>query len=214
MTTDGTAEFLGAFALADGFPVAGASKYYASPKDGYGVFNGVNWIARDTRLGLLSEDGTEKFQVTTEDLVRIAGFEDGYWTFYSNYADGQKYCNVGKQMVVSVTSDGVKSDYMLLDFSRGIFEEVEYDSENTENLATNVEDMIVARYHYIGLNDSGRYLASDGERWFYIDSNGTVVKSYQAASEFVNGYAAVMEEDGLAYLIDCEFPYKPRVMAT
>jgi hypothetical protein len=58
---------------------------------------------------------------------------------------------------------------------------------------------------YVGINTEKYWLATkDYSTWDYIDHSGKVVKTYEDATDFFNGYA-VVKENGKGYLIDENF---------
>ena len=54
------------------------------------------------------------------------------------------------------------------------------------------------------LSDTGYYMAGVDNDFFYVDRTGKKVADYKDCASFLDGYALVIEEDGMAYLVDEE----------
>ncbi len=119
----------------------------------------------------------------------------------SFYDDGQWYANKGTQVVMRgfVTYGGEDHTDYLVDFSKARTDEL--------GNVLNLSDLILAEYPYISLAGDGYYAASDGESWFYLNEQGSMVNSarWTDCSGFYDGYALVVEEDGMAYVVDKNF---------
>lgn len=182
-----------------------------NPKGKYGAIManlfGNHWV------GLLSTDGDKEYRADILEMIAMYEIPSNNGCNYNviYYSeDGATYYNRGMQIVIYIESndDGSKH-YFLADFSKVKEEEKkienEYDFEATEPVVTNLEDVIIAHYDYIGLSASGNYLASMDGDWFYIDEKGEVVRDYVDCSDFVGEYALVVEKDGMAYVVDTKF---------
>ena len=210
VSPNGGAQLIYENRFVSGIP-GGQVHYLNSPRDGYGVMFTHNDIDYTTKIGLLDVEGKELVLVEPKKLIAMNEHAANMAIRYY-YVNGQYYCNDEKRIVI-VLEDGEGNviECMLLELSKAEIEMKEVwlgDKEylcGTEPLVVNVEETVIARYEFIVLCDSGRYLASDGEQWFYMDSLGKISKSYQDASAFRNGYAVVIDEDGYAYFIDKEF---------
>lgn len=121
------------------------------------------------------------------------------------YRDGETYYSRGSQIVIEGSntrgSDAKRTCY-LLDLTNAKLRTFGTEGE----YVTNPSDLILAQYDYIALSDSGYYLASDGESWFYLNERGQKVdQTFLDCSRFYNGYSIILDTDGMAYLIDTEF---------
>ncbi len=178
--------------------------------NGYGAAEAQSYNLKGLRAGVLSEDGKEMCLVDVQKLFKKVGIsKDSSWEYSAYYnEEGNWSANRGKQVVLKVQDDGTER-YLLLDFSKAKYAESKYvdnwDMTYKEKLVSNISDIVIADYNYIGLSDSGKYLASDGKSWFYIDEKGKVLSSYVDCSAFYNGYALATKEDGKAYVIDEKF---------
>ena len=123
-----------------------------------------------------------------------------YWP-KSYYTDGGWYANSKSLIVLRGTDYGEENTYMdfLIDISRA--------QTDASGWVTNLPEMVLAQYPEIDLTGDGYCLASDGESWFYLDEQGSRVNTPQWAdcSAFYGGYALVLEEDGMAYVVDKNF---------
>jgi len=184
---------------------------YLNPGDEYGAIKancfGNHWI------GILSRDGAKEYRADILEMIAVYEIPSRNGCNYKvlNYGnEGITYFNRGMQVVIYIESNDDGSEhYFLADFSKATVEEKqienEYGFKATAPVVTNLEDVILARYDYIKLSASGNYLAAEGDDWFYIDKKGKIVKDYADCSDFVGDYALVVEEDGMAYVIDTEF---------
>jgi len=190
---------------------SGEVAFAYAPRGEYGVFYLMNWY-EGLRVGLLSTDGTEVSLIAYQDLEELFGVESASsvsvpWT----WDDGVRYGNMDQQIVVSVVNeDGIRSKEALLDFSKAEYAEFDVynyanEVETTEVRVSNLLDIVVAQYDSISLNGSGNYLVEEGEDEFYINAQGEKVADYVKCSSFYNGYAAVIKEDGMVYLVDESF---------
>lgn len=164
------------------------------------------------RAGLMNGDYNELLLFDIQEFYAHIGASENATFSYLNGADANgDYTNVGKLLVVKV-SDGDKETAYLLDFSKAKYKTVKTDIyvdelsfTYEENLVSNIDEVVVASHEKIYINDCGYYLASDGDTWFFIDNTGKKVAEYVDASEFRGGYAAVIDEEGMAYLVDTNF---------
>lgn len=165
-------------------------------------------------FGLLDE--TDVHMIWYTDLMEIGLLEVFYPEYKTYLRDGLWLCNRGTQIVV--TDDEDHSTCVLLDLSRADTAPAVQESDmHYGNAATylpaqpagritNIEDVVLAVYDDIQLSDSGIYLASDGDSWFYLDENGQRIdQNFLDCSAFYNGLAIVIDTDGMAYLINTEF---------
>ena len=158
----------------------------------------------------MSADGTKHYTVSIDELFQLIyqfnPAEDVEWENWSYaiknvYEDGMYGGNYQKQVVLELKYQDKsefeeKSSRDLTDFGGQKY----YDYS-----VTNLKDIIVAQYEYIRMSPDGYYLAGTEDDWFYIDKTGVVVADFKDCSDFRNGYALIIEEDGLAYLVDKEF---------
>lgn len=138
----------------------------------------------------------------TPDTAFSASYiEDTYINGY--FRDGLLCFSKGKQMVYGDSQKGI---CYLLDFSNAKTTSARKGSNRPAGRVTNLQKLILAEYNYIRLSDSGYYQAFDGENWFYLDESGKKVEqSFLNCGAFYNGYAVVLDVDGMAYLIDTGF---------
>ena len=209
------------FAQSDGYiPMAGGQIHFS-----FGLIDAVSgqtvWSeALVTQIAENYEDyGTLSNNDYTPDTVIIAvASEDPFINGY--FRDGLLCFNKEMQMVYGDKRRGI---CYLLDFSKaktaparegyqvtsGGYGGGTYSYNVPDRPAgrvTNLRDLIVAEYVSIQLSDSGYYLASDGESYFYLNERGQKVdQAFLDCGYFYNGYAIVLDTDGMAYLIDTEF---------
>jgi len=168
---------------------------------------GNHWI------GLLSTDGTEECRADILEMIALYEIPSNNGCSYnatSYWHEGVKYYNRGMQVVIYIESNDDGSEHcFLMDFSKAKTEdrkiENEYEIEVIQPVVTNLKDVIVAHYDDIYLSESGNYLASKDDDWFYINSKGEVIADYVDCSEFVGDYALAVEDDGMAYVVDTKF---------
>lgn len=105
------------------------------------------------------------------------------------YVDGAFVWYYGPHMVFVTDEKDV-----LVDFSK-----------NTNGGQINsAKEIVTAVYDYIAMADENYWLVQSGEKWGYIDHDGSEIAMFQDAGDFVGGYALVME-DGEAWLINEDF---------
>ncbi|MBQ8800634.1 MAG: hypothetical protein IJZ55_13855 [Lachnospiraceae bacterium] len=161
-------------------------------------------------IGLLSEDGTKEYRADLFELMELCGIPEEVGCSYSPkgyYTNGGWYYNLGEQVVAQLTTDD-ETKYLLLDFSKAKQEKREARGsygEASYEMVSNLDDVVVAQYDYIVLSPTGNYLAAMGDDWFYINAKGKIVADYEDCSDFVGNYAMVLEDDGLAYVVDKKF---------
>lgn len=169
-----------------------------SARDGYIV--GTPWLEASL-LRIHDLNAGESIQL---DMYSLEGDPVdciyGFWP-QSYYDCGQWYINRGTSLVLrGSTYDGTEEQMdFLIDFSRA--------QTDASGDVTNEQELVLAKYPYIKLAGDGYYTASDGEAWFYLDEQGNRVDSPEWAdcSGFYQGYALVLEKDGMAYLVDRDF---------
>lgn len=164
-----------------------------------------NWPAYASRDGGLAayawgvylhtffDFNTMKWYTFGSELPQELAFESESIHYY--YSNGKPYGNKGSQMVVSNKSGRC----FLLDFSRAQTDAAGY--------VLNMQEVVLAEYDTITLCSQGFIYAEDGGNQFYLDENGSPVTSFRprSCSSFYDGYAAVIDNDGLAYIIDSDF---------
>lgn len=119
----------------------------------------------------------------------VSFFVDGGWQF-----------NLGSLIAVkknSFTEDSV-NQYALVDVSK-------FGSKESNYIESLPKKTVLYTGAYVGINTEKYWLATkDYSTWDYIDHSGKVVKTYEDATDFFNGYA-VVKENGKGYLIDENF---------
>jgi len=172
-------------------PDEGEVSFYRAPLGQYGVV-----YLNDLHLGVINVDGSElnKFYIfDLLDTLKLKNIAKYYIDTF--YIDGAYVANVEKKMVMYFSdAEGKYTSYYLLDFDKT---EKEY--------VRDLSDVIVAEYEQISLSDVGIHYAYDGKEYLYIDDNGTVLARYKDCSPFYNGYAAVIDKSGDAYIINTKF---------
>lgn len=160
---------------------------YAS-EDGY-----LAAYAWDVLLHTLFDCNTMKWYTFGLELPEDLLFESEYIHYY--YSNGKAYGNKGMQMVISNEA----GRYSLLDFTRA--------RTDASGYVLNMPEVVIAEYDYIELCGEGYCYAEEGDRQFYLDENGRPVTSFQPVrcSAFYDGYAAVIDSDSLAYIVDADF---------
>lgn len=116
-------------------------------------------------------------------------FVDGGWQF-----------NLGSLIVVNKISfsDDSISQCVLVDVSK-------LGSKGSNYIESLPKKAVLYTGAYVGINTEKYWLATkDYSTWDYIDHSGKVVKTYEDATDFFNGYA-VVKENGKGYLIDENF---------
>jgi len=222
--TEGTSKWLRYQDVSEG-DFSSVFKFSAAPNDGFLRIWGGGYVTYDEEwfpcsVGLMSVDGTKYYAASIDELFQLiyqfAPAEAPEWENWNysllNVYEDDIYCgNYQKQVVLELEYKD-ESVCVLLDFAKAEYAETSsrdltdvggtkyYDYE-----VTNLKDIIVAQYDHIRMSADGYHLASQGDKWFYIDESGAVIAEYKACSEFRNGYALVMEDDGLAYLVDKGF---------
>ena len=118
-----------------------------------------------------------------------AFFIDGGWQF-----------NLGSLIAVkknSFTEDSV-NQCVLVDVSK-------LGSKGSNYIESLPKKAVLYTGAYVGINTEKYWLATkDYSTWDYIDHSGKVVKTYEDATDFFNGYA-VVKDNGKGYLIDENF---------
>ncbi len=121
------------------------------------------------------------------------------WSIQEYYSDAQWYGNRGMQMVLCLQYQDGNSKSFLLDFSGAEL--------NEYREVTNLSDIILAEYEYIELTEKGWYLAAEEGKYFYLDEQGSRIDMPDMVdcSAYYNGYAMIVEGDGMAYVVDMDF---------
>ena len=116
-------------------------------------------------------------------------FVDGGWQF-----------NLGSLIVlnkISFSDDSI-SQCALVDVSK-------FGSKESNYIESLPKKAVLYTGAYVGINTEKYWLATkDYSTWDYIDHSGQVVKTYEDATNFFNGYA-VVKDNGKGYLIDENF---------
>lgn len=148
------------------------------------------------------------FDCSAKRFLRFWTFEEGdfIWNKFdefwpqSFYHDGHWYANKGSQIIMRGFISGTEeaTDY-LVDFSNAQTDEL--------GNVLNLPDLILAEYPYIRLAGDGYYHASDGESFFYLDERGNRMDASCGVdcTGFYMGHAMILEDDGMAYVIDKSF---------
>ena len=191
----------------DGLP-GGMVYYMTTPAKEYGVVSVQNDLATKKRLGVMSVDGKDLCLVDFGHLEEVIGEKLTSFSVVALREGGTQIANVGKKMVIYFyDAEGTKTSCYLLDF-----EKAEYSYNDViapwgynfgiEKLVSNPGDIIIAQYDEIVLSPNGvHYVCQDG-KYFYIDGSGKVLATYKDCCPFYNGYAAVIDENGEAYIIN------------
>ena len=171
-----------------------------SPNRYYGLIN----LLTGERYELLAEPGWNTDEACSlRHFLNLQDIDSQVYGELRSYFDdyNNSYNNLDMQVIASIECTGTSSNPyikdILLDFSKA--------TVNKESVCTNLDDIVIAEHDYIGLSESGYYLASDNDDWFYIDHTGKKVADYKDCSAFYRGYALVIDDDNLAYLIDSNF---------
>lgn len=164
-----------------------------------------NWPAYAARDGFLACYAWDVylhtlFNCNTGDWYTFGVELEEEYVFYSEaihyyFSNGTAYGNRGMQIVI--TDENKR--YYLMDFSRA--------KTNERGIVVNMPDVILAEYDYICQCGEGYCYAEENGRQFYLDENGSPITSFQPVkcSSFYDGYAAIIAEDGLGYIIDKDF---------
>lgn len=159
--------------------------YYPASTDGYlYIFSEEKGLVNEFVLSKTIPDEEKGFVVDSESLSYNE--EYGYRYFFH---DGDRYYNYGPHMVFILGDQDV-----LVDFTKA-------EGMNPENMSNTI---VSACYDRIYMADSVNWRAYDEEKMFYIDHGGSVLAEFEDATDFYQGYAAVIKE-GRAYLIDETF---------
>lgn len=115
------------------------------------------------------------------------------------YSGGYWYGSRGMQMVVNIAYQEEIDRCFLLDFSKAEL--------NEYREVTNLAEVVLAEHETITMTDEGWYLASEGEEYFYLDEQGRRMEMPKAqdCSGYWDGYAMMIDGDGMAYVIDMDF---------
>jgi len=168
---------------------------------------------RYNRAGLMSADGEQFLFDIKEFYQHIGAGETAVMDYSGTGSPGGYLGNIGQCFVVWVT-EGDKTTEYLMDFSKAKYKTratdvLDHDGNVVfvyeEKLVSNFNEVIVASYDSIALNESGYFVAMKDEKAYYIDKEGNVFGEYKDASSFSHGYAAVLYEDGNAYIINDKF---------
>ena len=178
--------------------------------EGYGTL--LEYGAYDA-VGVIGKDSKERIAVEVDKIIDYVKLEIDKETYRYEIVgfmnNGSPVFNVGKQLVLKIIdTDTGNETYFLLDFTDAILEEVVVNEMQgiRDEVVTNISDIVKAQYAYIDLSLSGNYLTQKRKNdWCYINTEGDVVADYVDCSDYVGEYAVVIEEDGLAYVIDTKF---------
>ena len=178
---------------------AGEVMFTAAFEDGYTcliptVYSSV--------LSFYNKDTNEIVKADIGELAEL--YLRGNYEYAANreavyyYDNGLTKHNNGTQFIWAYWQNR-ETRYCLVDISRA-----QVDADGNLEMT---KDMILADYDYIAMSDCGKYLASDGNWYFYIDETGkSVGPTYLDCSAFYNGYAMAIDyDDGKAYVIDANF---------
>lgn len=149
----------------------------------------------------------EGYFINMNEMAKAEGFGEGFshgWVLY--YENGRQYSNL-ENLAVFWLREGDVTKYYLLDFSKAKIELAnDYELEELEGvgMVTNLSEVIVGKYDSLALSDTGYYMAGVDNDFFYVDRTGKKVADYKDCASFLDGYALVIEEDGMAYLVDEE----------
>ena len=70
--------------------------------------------------------------------------------------------------------------------------------------------MVKGEFDGLQLSTTGYHLAKKDGKFFHVDNQGNAVNAYVDCTDFVDsGYAIVVKEDGMAYLLDSELKEIP-----
>ncbi len=184
--------------------------WFQQPQGGYSAIR--EQCYRGAWLGLLSEDGKEEYRVDVLELMELCEIPEEVGVYYSTreyYSEGRWHKNIGKQVAMQIKSLEDNSVHsFLVDFSDAeqVLREIR-GSYGTASMpmVSNLSEIILAKYDYINLSPSGNYLVGDDGDWFYINAKGEKIADYEDCSDFVGDFALVIEDDGMAYVVDKKF---------
>ena len=162
-----------------------------SENGGYYMTSGPN----TTDITIWSSDGK-----CINILPLFEGDEDCYSWPNAFFIDGSWQFNLGSLIVIKNCSfmDGSYSQCVLVDFSK-------LGNQNFTYIEDLPKKAVLYTGAYVGINTEKYWLATkDYSTWEYIDHTGKVVKTYDDATDFYNGYAMV-NDNGNEYLIDENF---------
>ncbi len=109
--------------------------------------------------------------------------------------DGQYRHSIDKILNLTITDEEKGRRYFLVNFSDAILDE--------NGCVTNVESVVKGMYDSLSLSPFGYHLAESDDQFFLVDDNGKKIGDYVDCSAFSGeGYAAVLKEDGVAYILD------------
>lgn len=156
-------------------------RIYGNPYEGYTL---GEWTEMSGSHYLFSEDFSEKIPF---------GIGNGF-TVVPFVAEGNQYYNKGTK--IAIGTEGFSNDsemkYYLMDLE-GYTED------------KNIKTCILAEYDYIRLSACGICYAEDESGNFFLREDGTKIEdTYVDHSAFTDKYAAVLDGNGLAYLIDSD----------
>ena len=157
-------------------------------KDLFDVEDSYSWY---TDKGVWYADLDTSFMKADAKAGFVLGnFNNGAVEAKSYLYNGEDYYNYGRYMVLTVGDKDV-----LIDITKG-------QGMTDENLNNNI---VVCVHDEINLSSESYWMYRDGNTYGYLDAKGKEVKeTYEAATDFVDGYALVMKK-GNAYIIDDSF---------
>lgn len=173
--------------------------------DNFGIIDVTsgNIAGEDADLAKAENTFTMKLVKPSEVFEKYTDYapeESVDWQFgcYGIRDDGETRFSVNEQAVIyfDVADERVM---LLLNFKDAIVDKNGY--------VTNLDDVVKGKvYDYIGLSKTGYHCAEDDGTLLYLDKNGNEVATYKDLTNFVGeGYALVIKESGMVYLIDTKF---------
>ena len=181
-----------------------------APHNGYGVLHMEGEEEIESQVGLYNIEDREVCLCSIKNMIEELGIEEAYsYYVHTYYEDGQFLANCKNLMVIGFYNEhGTVLTEVLLDFSKAKFSTSEEEGKQEtvmDNKISNISDIMVANYDYIELSSLGiHYVWNDGCA-FYIDNEGTVLNEYKRCSNFLQGYAMVVDDNKKAYMVDGEF---------
>lgn len=176
-------------------PVYHMNEILNAPNGGYFVYKDLldvedsySWY---TDKGVWYADLDTAFMKADQKKGFVLGnFNNGAVEAKSFIFDGEKYYNLGSNMVLKVGDKDV-----LIDITKG--------QGMTKETLT--DKIVLSIHEEIDICEADYWMYRDGNKYGYLDRKGKETKeTYDDATSFVNGYALVIKQ-GKAFIIDDQF---------